>query len=68
MPNYQLLYVTLFQAAEAALRQMDAQNFGTAKELLAQSIESGRRACFPNAEKDGLLDCFRDPALLPLEK
>ena len=68
MPNYQVLYVALFHAAEKAVKQMEAQNFGAAKELLAQEVKIGRWACFPNAEKDGVLAHFQDPSLLPLEK
>ncbi|MCF2620543.1 hypothetical protein JQM63_12085 [Oscillibacter valericigenes] len=68
MPNYQMLYVALFRAAEDAVKQMDAQNYGTARELLIDEVRSGRCACFPNAEKEGLLECFQDPTLLPLEK
>lgn len=68
MPNYQMLYVALFHAAEDAVKQMDAQNYGTARELLIDEVRSGRRACFPNAEKEGLLEHFQDPTLLPLEK
>ena len=68
MPNCQVLYAALFHAAEKALKQMEAQNFGAAKELLAREVKAGRRACFPNADKDGVWECFQDPSLLPLEK
>lgn len=68
MPDYQILYAMLFNTVTEAIGQLEAQNFGAAKELLMRARESGERACFPNADKDGLYDCFRNPALLPREK
>ena len=68
MPDYQVLYVMLFHTVTDAIGQLEAQNFGAAKEMLQQAKEAGERACFPNAEKNGVYDCFRDPAFLPREK
>lgn len=68
MPDYQILYEMLFRTVEQAVAELDAQNFDKAGDLLSRSLEDGRRACFPDAEKDGLYPCFYHPALTPREK
>jgi len=37
MTDYQPLYTTLFNAITDALRQMDAQNYGVARDLLIRA-------------------------------
>ena len=44
MPEYSHLYSALFNAITDALRQIDAQNFGTAKDLLIRAQQEAEEA------------------------
>ena len=52
MPDYQRLYTALFNAVTDALRQLDAQNFGAARERLVCAQQEAEEQYLCAAETD----------------
>lgn len=45
MPEYDLLFVTMYESVVDALGEMEKMNFGKAKEILIFAQQHGRNAC-----------------------